>query len=136
MTGGYFTQNVTESDDFPDFDGWVQDVYLGMLEAEFRLEARDIGLGVLGGAGIAYSDYTKYLIRDDDVREVLDTGRETGLIYSAGAEAAIQIFFLRVVGQIRYIHIPGIEQDIVFPAVGVQTKGLFLSLLPWIFFLG
>ncbi|MBD3276200.1 MAG: hypothetical protein GF372_12865 [Candidatus Marinimicrobia bacterium] len=58
-----------------------------------------------------------------------------GFVYTAAVEASVQIFVLRISGQIRYLHTPGIEQDLMFPAVGFQTRSGFLSFLPWVFFL-
>ncbi len=136
VTAGYFYQNVVDSDRFAEFDTWDESVYTGIFEGQVRLEARAFNLGALGGIGLGYTDYTKYQTTESGAKDHLESMQQTGLVYTAGAEAAVQVLFIRVVGQIRYLRMPGIEQEMVFPAVGFQTRSFFFSLLPWIFFLG
>ncbi|HKJ66926.1 MAG TPA: hypothetical protein VKA68_03130 [bacterium] len=136
VTAGYFYQNVVDSDRFAGFDTWNESVYTGTFEGELRLEAPSFDLGILGGIGLGYTDYTKFQTAESGARDLLEDTQQTGLVYTAGVEAAVQVLIIRVVGQVRYLHMPGIEQELVFPALGFQTRSFFLSLLPWIFFLG
>ena len=134
VTLGYFTQNIEESTEFTDFNNWKQDVYMGIFQVGLRLEYSDFGFGLVGGGGPAYYEYSKYMAGALE-RTLIEEANAFGFVYTAAVEASVQIFVLRLSGQIRYLHTPGIEQDLVFPALGFQTRSGFLSFLPWVFFL-
>lgn len=134
VTLGYLTQNIDETTEFQNVDSWEQDVYMGMFQVGLRLEYSDFGFGIIGGGGPAYYDYSKYVAGTFE-RTPVEESEAFGFVYTAAVEASIQIVVLRISGQIRYVHTPGIQQDLVFPAVGFQTRSGFLSFLPWVFFL-
>jgi hypothetical protein len=134
VTLGYLTQNIEESTEFDNIDSWEQNVYMGMFQVGLRLEYADFGFGFIGGGGPAYYEYSMYMNGALD-RTLVEESDAFGFVYTAAVEASVQIFVLRISGQLRYLRTPGIEQDLVFPAIGFQTRSGFLSFLPWVFFL-
>jgi len=127
ITLGFFHQRVDDSNQYFGFNSWEQNVYMGLAEFQLRFEESDFSFGVFGGAGPGYYIYETELYGDPA------TDKENlGFAYSAGFEASVNVLFFQLVGQVRYLHTPGLEQDLLFPAIGFQTRSAFVSILPWV----
>lgn len=127
VTLAYFLQQVDHSNDHFHFNSWDQQVYMGLAEFYIRFEEKDFSFGGFAGIGPGYYMYETYQYGDH-----FDEEEKVGFAYTAGFETSVNVLFFQVVGQVRYLHTPGIQQDLLFPSIGFQTHSAFLGILPWV----
>ncbi|MCF7804416.1 MAG: hypothetical protein K9N46_14730 [Candidatus Marinimicrobia bacterium] len=127
VTLGYFRQQVDHTNEYFGFNSYEQDVYMGLAELQVRFEEPDFSFGVFGGIGPGYYKYTTFQYGDFAMED-----ENVGPTYTSGFEASVNILFIQLVGQVRYLYTPGIEHEMLFPSIGFQTRSAFLSFLPWV----
>lgn len=132
VTPGMLYQQINEPHDSHRYDSWRQDVYMMLPELYLGYELKDFNFTLFTGLGPGYYDYTG--IRDHPLADALpeESDQAFEVTYTAGMQVSLHVLFVQLVGQVRYIHTPGIENSLLLPSVGLQTKSTFWAILPWI----
>ena len=127
-TFGILYQQITDPPVSRDFSSWQQDVYLILPELYLGYELYDFSFTLFSGIGPGYYDYKG--LRKYEYHETSNQG--FGVSFTAGMQLSVPVLFVNMVGQVRFIHTPGIKNNLLMPSVGIQTKSTFWAILPWL----